>query len=145
MRRLILVVALAFAGCVSIPGSSGAVLPAELRRVLDDYTKAWETRDAPALAALFAADRTVVPNACPPARNRTEVETCYANAGGRLSLRALDHRIDGSIAYIIGEYAVSADGPAAGKFVLTLVKDATGRWLIAADMDREYRRQPAQP
>ena len=83
---------------------------------------------------------TVVPNACPPVQRRADVEKCYAGSGGDIDLRALDHRIDGKAAYVIGEYSGAADGPASGKFVLTLTKGPDGRWLIVAGMDREYRR-----
>jgi hypothetical protein len=87
----------------------------------------------------------VAPNACPPARDRTGIEACYTGHGGGIGLAALDHRIDGSMAYVIGEYAGDVGGPAAGKFVLTLTRDATGRWLIVADMDQPYRRPPPPP
>ena len=96
------------------------------------------------LAALFADNRTVVPNACPPVKGRVEVEACYTGHGGGIGLTALDHRIDSQLAYIIGEYAGEPGGAAAGKFVLTLSKDSTGRWLIVADMDRPYR-PPSSP
>ena len=37
-------------------------LPPELARVLTDYEKAWQARDAAALAALFAEDGFVLPS-----------------------------------------------------------------------------------
>ena len=133
------------AACATAPSTSGATLPPELQRVLDDYTAAWKARDAKALAALFPDNQTVVPNACEPAHSRDEVEKCYTGSGGALDLRALDHRIDGRLAYIIGEYALRPGDPSGGKFVLTLQKDATNRWQIIADMDREYPRRPPAP
>lgn len=147
MRAAILALCVALSACATPapPSPSGAVLPPELQRVLDDYSTAWRAKDARALAALFADDRTVVPNACPPAKDRAGIEACYTGHGGGIGLTALDHRIDGSMAYIIGEYAGDVGGPAAGKFVLTLTRDATGRWLIVADMDQPYRRPPPPP
>jgi ketosteroid isomerase-like protein len=133
--------AFALSACASAPTTTGASLPPELQRVLDDYTTAWKARDAKALAALFPDNQTVVPNACPPAHTRAEVERCYTGSGGDLSLHPLDHRIDGRLAYIIGEYALQPGTSPGGKFVLTLHKDASGRWLIVSDMDREYQRQ----
>jgi ketosteroid isomerase-like protein len=144
MRRLLVVCCVAFGGCTLFeppPESSGPQLPPELQRVLDDYSSAWRTRDAAGLAALFADDRVVVPNACPPVRGRADVQKCYTGSGGEIDLRSLDHRIGETGAYIIGEYAGKPDTPASGKFVLTLTRDGE-RWLIVADMDREYRRQP---
>ena len=147
MRAAVLALGVALSACATpaTPSSSGATLPPELQRVLEDYSTAWRAKDAKALAALFADDRTVVPNACPPAKDRAGIEACYTGSGGGIGLTALDHRIDGSMAYIIGEYAGAPGGPAAGKFVLTLTRDATGRWLIVADMDQPYRRQPPPP
>jgi ketosteroid isomerase-like protein len=144
MIRSALIACLVLAACTTAPPAStyGASLPPELQRVLDDYSTAWRAKDAKALAALFADDRTVVPNACPPAKDRAGIEACYTGHGGSIGLTALDHRIDGSMAYIIGEYAGEVGGPPAGKFVLTLSKDQTGRWLIVADMDRPYQRPP---
>ena len=145
--RAALIACLALAACATAPpaSTSGASLPPELQRVLDDYSAAWRAKDAKALAALFADDRTVVPNACPPAKDRAGIEACYTGHGGGIGLAALDHRIDGSMAYIIGEYAGEVGGQPAGKFVLTLSKDQTGRWLIVADMDQPYRRQSPPP
>jgi ketosteroid isomerase-like protein len=142
---LVALTAFALSACASAPTTSGANLPPELQRVLDDYTAAWKARDAKALAALFPDNQTVVPNACPPAHSRAEVEKCYTGSGGALDLRARDHRISGDLAYIIGEYALAAGDPSGGKFVLTLQKDASNRWLIIADMDREYPRRPPAP
>ncbi len=139
MKIAIAMLALALAACTTAPVTSGAALPPGLQRVLDGYTAAWAARDAKALAALFAEGRTVVPNACAPAKNRVEIEQCYTGHGGPLHLRALDHSYSGDLAYIIGEYAEKAGDPAGGKFVLTLTKGADGNWLIVADMDRPYQ------
>jgi uncharacterized protein (TIGR02246 family) len=147
MRAALVAGWLALAGCTTVgpAETSGAKLPPDLQRVLDDYSAAWAARDAKALAALFADDRMVVPNACAPAPDRAGIEACYAGAGDPIDLRALDHRIDGPAAYIIGEYSDAPGAPAAGKYVLTLTRGADGRWLIVADMDQPYRRRPASP
>jgi ketosteroid isomerase-like protein len=116
-------------------------LPAPLARVLTDYEAAWRAKDAAALAALFADDRVVVPNACPPVRGRAQVQQCYAGSGGPLFLRAVAHATEGSSGYIIGAYRSEESGPDGGKFTLTLTMGADGRWLIVADMDAPYRRR----
>lgn len=141
MRGWIVAAALASAACASAPSTTGPQLPPELQRVLTDYAAAWEMHDAKGLAALFADDRTVVPNACPPGPGRATIEKCYAGSGGPLHLRALDHRIDSNLAYIIGEYALDADDIPRGKFTLTLTLE-DGRWLIVADMDQPYQPAP---
>jgi ketosteroid isomerase-like protein len=116
-------------------------LPPELARVLTDYEKAWRAKDASAMAQLFADDRVVVPNACPPVKGRAKVQECYSGAGGTLFLRATGHAAEAGQGYIIGGFRFTeADGDA-GKFVLTLVKGPDARWLIVADMDRPYPRR----
>ena len=117
-------------------------LPPALARVLTDYETAWRNRDAAALARLFADDRVVVPNACPPVKGRAAVERCYAGSGGALSLRAIAYGTDGALGYIIGAYAQQKGDADGGKFTLTLLNGNDGRWLIVSDMDRPYRRTP---
>jgi hypothetical protein len=89
-------------------------LPADLARVLTDYEKAWRARDASA---------------------------CYTGAGGALFLRATGYAAESGHAYIIGGFRFTESDGDAGKFVLTLIKGADGRWLIVADMDRPYARR----
>lgn len=52
-----------------------------------------------------------------------------------------------SVGYIIGAYGEKAGNPDIGKFILTLRKDAQGRWLITADMDNGNTppRRPSPP
>lgn len=145
MRAIVIAACLSAAACATSPPTSGTALPPELQRVLTDYAAAWEMHDAKALAALFADDRTIVPNACPPGPGRATAEKCYAGTGGGpLHLRALDHRIDNGLAYIIGEYAIDANDIPRGKFTLTLTQQQ-GRWLIVADMDQPYPPPAATP
>lgn len=139
----VLMTTLGWPGALGQPGASAAPraeLPPELQRVLTDYEAAWRSRDPAALARLFADDRVVVPNACAPVNGRAEVERCYAGSGGPLSLRPIAFGIDGALGYIIGAYAPASGDADLGKFTLTLVKGADGRWLIVADMDRPYGR-----
>lgn len=145
MRVAAILMALALGcGAASAQTALPAVeLPPELKRVLTDYETAWQAKDAPALAKLFAGDRVTMPNACPAAKERAELEKCYAASGSPLSLRAHAFSAEGSSGYIIGEYASTKDAAPAGRFVLTLTKGADGKWLIVADMDQPYRRAPA--
>jgi len=117
------------------PALPSVQLPPELDRVLRDYERAWSAGDEAALAALFAEDGMVMQMGRPPVRGREAVRAAYANSQGPLSLRALAYATEGSIGYIIGGFAMEAGQPDAGKFVLALRKDASGRWLIEADID----------
>ena len=119
-------------------------LPPELARVLTDYEKAWQARDATALAALFAEDGFVLPNGRPPVRGRADIARHYTGQGGPLSLRALAFASEGPVAYIIGGYGGRPGEPDDGKFTLTLRRGADGRWLIFSDMDNGNSR-PRRP
>ncbi len=110
-------------------------LPPELDRVLRDYENGWSRRDARALADLFTEDGFVLRPGRPPARGRTAILAAYEGSGGPLTLRPYAYAIADSVGYVIGGFASRADAPDAGKFVLALRKHASGRWLIAADID----------
>ena len=115
-------------------------LPPELARVLADYETAWAARDAKALAGLFAEDGFVLPGGRPPVRGRAAIEQHYQGQGGPLSLRAIAYATDGSVGYILGGYTSEKGKEDDGKFTLTLLKDAGGKWWIRSDMDNSNRR-----
>lgn len=123
------------------PQLPSVTLPAPIARVLTDYETAWQSKDAAALAALFAEDGFVLPSGVPPVRGRARIQEHYADSGGPLALRALAFEAEGSVGYVIGGYARRAGEPDVGKFTLTLRKDADGRWLIMSDMDNDNARR----
>jgi ketosteroid isomerase-like protein len=147
-RPRILAVAVLSAGAALAPAFGGepaaptVVLPPELSRVLKDYEAAWRSRDPKALAQLFAEDGFVLATGEPPVRGRAAIEKHYAQAGGELALRAIAYATDGRIGYILGGYAWDGAGEDKGKFTLTLVKGADGRWLVFSDMDNANARRP---
>ena len=110
-------------------------LPPELDRVLRDYERAWQGRDAKGLAELFTQDGFALRPGRPPARGRAALLRIYQNAGGNLALRALDFALSDDVGYIVGGFAAQRDQPDVGKFVLLLRRGPSGRWLIAADID----------
>lgn len=116
-------------------------LPPDLARVLTDYESAWSSREAKALAGLFADDGFVLPNGHPPVRGRAAVERYYTGQGGPLSLRAIAFGAEGSVGYILGGFTRQKGEPDVGKFTLTLRKGTDGRWLIFSDMDSANARR----
>lgn len=143
-RRTLLTTALLSAVLPALaeePAPSSMTLPPELARVLTDYEAAWRAHDPSALARLFAEDGFVLSPGSLPARGRAAIEKHYAKAGGELSLRAFAYAVDGRIGYIVGGFGRRAGEPDGGKFTLTLVKGADGRWLIFSDMDNGNERR----
>ncbi|MBI3131615.1 MAG: DUF4440 domain-containing protein [Acidobacteria bacterium] len=110
-------------------------LPPGLDRVLRDYERAWQVKDASALADLFTEDGFVLALNRPPVRGRAAIKAAYASAGGPLSLRALAVQGEGRLAVILGAYATQPGGPDVGKFTLTLRRGPDDRWRIFSDMD----------
>lgn len=147
MRTVVIVAGLALlAPLAAAEDMPSVTLPAPLARVLTDYETAWQGKNAPALASLFAEDGFVLPNGAPPVRGREAIEKAYAGAGGALALRALAYATEGDTGYVIGAFARQKGGPDVGKFTLTLRRDKGGRWLIVSDMDNgNTRPQPPAP
>jgi ketosteroid isomerase-like protein len=123
-------------------GLPAVALPPELDRVLRDYEKAWQARDASALAQLFAEDGFVLANGKPPVRGREKIRAAYAEGGGPLALRALAYAVEGPVGWIVGAYGPGGGRGDTGKFVLALRRGEGGRWLIAADIDNTNQRPP---
>jgi ketosteroid isomerase-like protein len=117
-------------------------LPPALERVLRDYERAWQAKDAKGLADLFAEDGFVLASGRPPARGREAIRAAYAQSGGALALRALAYSTEGNVGYVIGAFGRTPGGEDSGKFVLAL-KKVGERWLIAADIDNSSR--PPRP
>jgi uncharacterized protein (TIGR02246 family) len=111
-------------------------LPPELERVLQDYERAWEAGDGEALAALFTADGFVRADGG-WIRGTAAIEARYANASGDLRLRAVAYARGDTVGYIVGAYGYGDEAAVSdrGTFVLALRRGASGRWLIAADLD----------
>jgi ketosteroid isomerase-like protein len=116
-------------------------LPAELDRVLRDYERHWQNRNADSLATLFASDGFVLQMGQEPVRGRAAIAAAYRGAGGPLSLRALAFATADTVGYIIGAFAVQQAGPDVGKFILALKRERGGPWRIAADMDNPIGRR----
>jgi ketosteroid isomerase-like protein len=136
MPMVLLMLALTVLGQASAAGQLPSVqLPPELARVLTDYERAWQQKDAAALAALFAENGFVLSNGVPPLRGRAAIQKHYSGQGGPLSLRALAYAAEGSTGYIIGGFSREQGQPDIGKFTLTLHRASDGRWLIMSDMD----------
>jgi ketosteroid isomerase-like protein len=110
-------------------------LPPPLDRVLRDYERAWQARNADSLAALFTPDGFTLSSNKRMRRGHAAIREGYAGNGGPLALRAVAYAADDTVGYIIGAYARQSGDPDIGKFVLALRRARGGPWRIAADMD----------
>jgi glyoxylase-like metal-dependent hydrolase (beta-lactamase superfamily II) len=120
-------------------------LPRELDRVLRDYERAWQARDAAALAALFTEDGMTLSAGRPLRRGRSAIQQGYATSGGPLSLRAVGYAADDTVGYIVGGYSELPGQPDIGKFVLALRRSPGGPWRIAADIDNSNQPPRMRP
>ena len=121
-------------------------LPPALARVLTDYETNWRF-GGDSLVKLFTEDAVLTVGGKPPARGRAALAAHYAGPKGPLALRAIAYAAEGSVAWIIGGYAMQRGEPDVGKFVLALRKGSDGRWLIFSDMDtgNTAMRRPGPP
>jgi glyoxylase-like metal-dependent hydrolase (beta-lactamase superfamily II) len=120
-------------------------LPPELARVLRDYEREWQARNAAGLAGLFTEDGMTLSSGRPLRRGRAAIQEGYANSGGPLALRAVAYATDDTVGYIIGGYAGQPGQPDDGKFVLALRRSPGGPWQIAADIDNSNRPPQVRP
>lgn len=138
-----------FAAVLAVPALAqtppSVDVPAEVAQILRAYERAWAANDAPALAALFAQDGFALPGGQPPARGHDAIRKAYSHGGGQpTTLRALDYRASGDLAYVVGAYGPAEQQRDFGKFVLVLRK-VDGRWLIAADIENANQRMGPPP
>lgn len=147
--HLLLVLCLAVA--VATPSAQPAVatedvppaitLPPALDRVLRDYESAWRDGDGARLASLFTAEGFAVQSGSPLARGHAAIARNITSPGGALQLSAYAYDVDGTVGYIIGGYRYPQSNGPGGRFVLALKRNASGRWLIAADLDNSGARR----
>lgn len=142
----VVLAASAHAQAVDPPPLPTVSLPPELASVLTDYEIQWR-HGGDSLAQLFTEDAILTVGGRPPVRGRSAIAAHYRGSHGPLALRAIAYAAEGNVAYIIGGYASRRGEPDTGKFVLTLRKEATGRWLIFSDMDtgNSGMRRPPPP
>lgn len=138
-----------FATLIAVPALAQTLpsvsVPAEVDQLLRAYERAWAANDAQGLAALFAADGFALPSGQPPARGADAIRKAYSHGGGQpTSLRALEYRAAGELAYLVGAYGPAGQGRDFGKFVLVL-RRIDGRWLIAADIENANQRMGPPP
>lgn len=115
-------------------------LPADLDRVLRDYERHWAAGNADSLVALFTADGFVARRGG-WIRGEAGLRDSLGGTSSDLRLRAVSYATSGDVGYIIGNYGYGSDpgSPDRGMFILTLDRQADGRWLIAADLDGAIR------
>jgi len=117
------------------PGRLSGVDDPALRRVAEDWRVAYNSGDAPRVAALYTEDGQYL-SAHVGARGREAIRAYFQrgiDAGGHVeAIRVLESRSDGTLAYATGTYEANNAGQEVdGRIVLVLEKCGE-HWLIAA-------------
>lgn len=140
---LLLVAALAFAGCSSPNDSTQAEVSAtkvELGQMNRDFAAALNAKDAQAAAALYTEDAVLIPPGEPLVQGRKAIEEYWRGAlesGGvrDVSVETMDARSSGSLGYETGSFVLTANGPDGeavidrGRYTELLRREPDGRWL----------------
>jgi len=106
----------------------------EVAKVLTEYQEAYNRRDAAALADLFAEDgRLLPPNRKMVVGKEAIFRFWRERLGAELSLKTLERRVGGDVAFVIGTYFLRGAADT-GKFTVCLKRDRDGPWRIASDM-----------
>jgi len=110
-----ILIAATLAAVVCVPA---AAQEPEVQKTVAEFAQAWEQRNAPALAGLYAEDADVASGAGEPVRGRAaieklhEMEFAMVPKGSTLSLKAQKVRmIPPDHAFVDGTYEVSPQGP----------------------------------
>ena len=152
-RVLIGATAVIFAG-VAFVGCGGAA-PAENKATADEvtamWTKAFNSGDASALAAVYADDAQSTPPGGPPATGRSQIETYWRTdmkPGDITKLTATGSMSQGNLLHVSGSYDVAANSGvtvAKGQYE-QLWKQDSGQWKVQSEMwriDPTLQRDPS--
>jgi len=119
-------------------------VPSDYQAIFDNFSKAYEAKDATAVAQLFTVDGMEMANGRAPIRGRAAIEAFYGRFGGPIVFKAIAFGKSGDVGYIIGEYGPDASSINNNKFVFTLEK-VSGKWLIMSAMSNSNRTPQPQP
>ena len=118
-----------------------------IRALGDQWLKAYETRDADAVAALFTKDAWVMPRGRPPLKGRDAIRASVAASSDRrkitLWIEEEELVVTGDWAWTIGAFTITLGSPeddqppvsSSGRAMLIYKREADGDWRIHRDMD----------
>jgi uncharacterized protein (TIGR02246 family) len=106
-----------------------------VRRVADDWKAAYNSKDAAAVASLYAPDAYYV-SAHVVAQGRVEIQTYFQrgiDAGGHIDdIRVLASSHSGELAYTVGTYEATNGGQKVRGRNVVVLRNIGGKWLMVA-------------
>ncbi|ODR88528.1 hypothetical protein A8M32_25545 [Sinorhizobium alkalisoli] len=115
-----------------------------MEAALVTFTKAFNTKDAAAVAAHYAEDAAILPPDSPRVDGRDKIQQFWQGAidGGvsDLALEAVEISESGDFAFEVGKFSLKAPGKdansvdQAGKYIVIWKKGADGAWHLYRDI-----------
>jgi len=143
--RTISTVILALAVSIGLAGSVGAQSArSDIEAALLTFTKAFNAKDAAAVAAHYTEDAAILPPDSPRVDGRDKIQQFWQGAidGGvsDLALEAVEISESGDFAFEVGKFRLKAPGrdrnpvDQAGKYIVVWKKGTDGTWQLYRDI-----------
>jgi uncharacterized protein (TIGR02246 family) len=147
------------AACQQAPPEQKAAAPADpapINALRDQFTAAYNSADAAALANLYTEDAIVMPPHQPAVEGKAAIQgwfqTFFSQNTAKLAIIAQETQMINGWAYDRGTFAITitpkaGGGPIedAGKYLVILQRQADGAWKVHRDIDNSNNPLPAPP
>lgn len=116
-------------------------LRSDIESVAADWEAAVRAGDAAAVAALYSADATLLPDGAEPLSGSEAIQQFWAGfiaeipAGATLNLETVEVHGSGNLAYEIGRFTLNAAGETidSGKYLVVWQREPDGTWKLHVD------------
>lgn len=136
--RSLLVLALLLVGCREAESATDSEARRAIEAAVSRYVAASNEGDAETLTALYTDDAVLLPPDHDLIEGRDAIGHFWRQGtDSGLTVRTLRVEVDGSVGYLIGQYALppTAEEPAdSGKYVMCLRRQRDGSWKLSADI-----------
>jgi ketosteroid isomerase-like protein len=146
---LLLACALAFAGCApKAPAADSGADVAAVESAAAGWERAYNDKDADAVAAIYAQDAQLLPDGAPAVKGRAAIREHYANeiatAWAKISVISDANGAAGDWAWRSGRWSVETAPPVSGKYLQVWHRTAEG-WRLHRDISNSDAPPEAPP